>query len=149
MSLIVLPHYLVGLVVYQRVVTVAAVARRALPAGAHVARRSRLRRHVALVVVRSRDGPCNVGQVPLGVDLPVDVPVGADGAEDDLLLGQHRVVVLTAAVVVAALADLLLAPQCVGQLHQLRAHVNRVSEVPVKGLFTLIIFVMMNEFIML
>lgn len=122
------------IVVYQRVVTVAAVARRALPARAHVARGRRLRRHVALVVVRSGDGSRGrrVGQVPLGVDLPVDVSVGADGAEHDLLLGQHRVVVVTAAVVVAALAHLLLAPQRVGQLHQLRAHVNRVSEVPVE-----------------
>ena len=130
--------YLIGLVVNQRMVTVAAVARRALPARAHVARGRRLRRHVPLVVVRSREGPSrgrggsgDAGQVPLGVDLPVDVSVRADGAEDDLLLRQHRVVVM-AAVVVAALADLLLVPQRVGQLHQLRAHVYRVSEVPVK-----------------
>ena len=108
--------YLIGLVVNEGVVTVAAVARRALPARAHVARGRRLRRHVPLVVVRSREGTSrrggggDAGQVPLGVDLPVDVSVGADGAEDDLLLRQHRVVVL-AAVVVAALADLLLVPQ--------------------------------------
>ena len=124
------------IVVYQRVVTVAAVARRALPARAHVARGRRLVRHVALVVVRGSNDPRCVCQVPLGVDLPIDVSVGADGAEDDLLLGQHRVVVLAAAtVVVAALADLLLAPQRVGQLHQLWAHVDRVSEVPVEGSF--------------
>ena len=93
--------------------TVAAVARRALPTRAHVARRRRLRRHVALVIVRRRDGS-GVGQVPLGIDLPVDVSVGTDSAEDDLLLWQHRVVVLTAAVVVAALAHFFLAPQRVG-----------------------------------
>ena len=109
--------YLIGLVVNEGVVTVAAVARRALPARAHVARGRRLRGHVPLVVVRSRERPSRRGgharQVPLGVDLPVDVSVGADGAEDDLLLWQHRVVVM-AAVVVAALADLLLVPQRVG-----------------------------------
>ena len=69
--------------------------------------------------------------VPLGIDLPVDVAVRADGSEDDLALGKHRVivdVVIVFASRVSALADLLLAAQGVGEIDKLRAHVDRVPE---------------------
>ena len=79
-------------------------------------------------------------EIPLWIDLPVDVAVGTDGSEDHFTLGKNCGIIDVCGDGGGAVARgrrspsmstlaLLFAPECVGEIDQLRAHVNRVSQV--------------------